>query len=428
MTSSVFWRLTVDSLGKGPTLRRENRANQARWGDVQAGLASKKKQGRTPIFIAGRWPILLFSMLFAHIAVAAPKVDALGKFTEGVREFGERNYEKALRAFQISMELEPSPNTRFKIAKTYLALDRLGSAYRNFRRAAEEALDRTNVSGDARYHATREAALAQVAELEREVPRLTIVASDEPPPNLTVTIDEEVVPPTMFATAIEVDPGEHVIVATGPRMQRFERRIRIARAESQNVELLLAHMPTATVDLKFLNRPAGVAVSLDDHALAPELFEQPLYLNPGDHQLTASAPGYAQFTWRRRLQDDEKVQIPIQLKLPPDRRKWAVVALASAAVVALSVGIGVGVIAEQNDQAQQEISPLLRDPIERDRIRRQALIADSAFAVGGALAGTALVLGILTRWRDTPGGQRRTAWLAPWIHATGAGFATRLRF
>lgn len=372
--------------------------------------------------------LLLWATLLGcgRAATASPKVDALGKFEEGSREAAAGHCDKALAAFRLSMELEPSPNTRFKIAKCHLALGQIGSAYKNFRRSADEALDRVNGSGDQRYAATHEAALAAAAALDRDVPRLTVIAPADAPGDLSVTIDSELVPPGMFGTPVEVDPGERLVVATGPRLQRFERRTTLARGEKQRVELSLVRMPTALVTLRFPIRPVGMALAVDDQPLAPELYARPLYVNPGPHRVTASAPGYLPFVFKRELRDSEDVQIPVVLRLPTDPRKIAFFATVAATAVALGVGIGVAAAAQSDDATQQQIDPLLRDSGERDRIRTQALIADSTFVVAGALAGTALVLGLVSRWREVP--PATTAHFAPWAGRSSAGLAAHLEF
>lgn len=362
------------------------------------------------------------------VAVAAAKVDALGKFEEGSREAAAGHHAKALAAFRLSMELEPSPNTRFKIAKCQQALGQIGSAYKNFRRSADEALDRVNATGEQRYAATREAALAAAAALEHDVPRLTVIAPADAPAELSVSIDDELVPPGMFGTPVEVDPGERLLVATGPRVQRFERRIKIARGKKQRVELSLVRMPTAVVKMSFASRPAGMALAVDDQPLAPELFDRPLYVNPGSHRLSASAPGYRTFVWTRQLGDDETVQVAVTLRPPTDPRKIAFFATAGAAVVALAVGIGVGVAAQNADSAQQQLDPLLRDFAERDRIRNQAYLSDGAYAVAGALAGTALILGLVTRWREAPPPAQKSATLFPWAGRSSAGLLAHVEF
>ena len=107
-----------------------------------------------------RGPAVLFGLLALALAAPAPAATpgaSLKKFEEGVREFTAGHPAEALQAFQVSMELEPSPNTLFKIGKCYLALNRTASAYTSFRRAALLAEGRTKVTGAQRFAPTRAA-------------------------------------------------------------------------------------------------------------------------------------------------------------------------------------------------------------------------------------------------------------------------------
>ena len=76
---------------------------------------------------------------------------AIAHFDQGTTAFAEGRYADALKEFQISMTLEPSPNTRIKVARCYKALGQIGSAFVQFHRTAHEAQDRINATGEARY-------------------------------------------------------------------------------------------------------------------------------------------------------------------------------------------------------------------------------------------------------------------------------------
>lgn len=52
-----------------------------------------------------------------------------------------------------------------------------------------------------------------------------------------------------------------------------------------------------SVQLQMAKPPSGLTLTLDDHALAPELLNVPLPIDPGSHVLVASAPGHV--SWRQ---------------------------------------------------------------------------------------------------------------------------------
>lgn len=128
--------------------------------------------------------LLLCGVLVANMPAAlaqsgtAPGA-ATRKFEEGSKAFDAGRFQEALRLLSSSMELEPSPNTRYLMARCYVALGKTASAYNHFKRAAQEADDRVSATNEKRYAATRAAALAKVKELEAKVPRLTLQVPSE---------------------------------------------------------------------------------------------------------------------------------------------------------------------------------------------------------------------------------------------------------
>ena len=163
---------------------------------------------------------VVVAVLSAASAQAAPLGGGLRKFEEGAKLFAAGQYRAALQAYEASMTLEPSPNTRFKIAKCFVALGKTASAYVNFKRTVQEAQDRSNATGEKRFLPTRDAALLEANALESRVPRLTLVVPADVPDGFSVTVDGGAMPRPVWGIGVETDPGPHTIVATGPRIQR----------------------------------------------------------------------------------------------------------------------------------------------------------------------------------------------------------------
>lgn len=363
---------------------------------------------------------------------AAPPGAALRKFEEGTKAFASAHYDAALKAFLASMELEPSPNTRFKIAKCYVALGKTASAYVSFKRAAQEAQDRVNATGEKRFLPTRDAALAEAAALESRVPKLTLVVPSDIPEGFTLSVDGGNLPQSLWGMAVESDPGPHTIVAEGPRIKRINRTVDLHQGEFRRVDIPIIRMATATLRLVFETRPAGLAVSLDGQPLPPEQFDRPQFVDVGGHKLTVSAPGYLPFVWKKSLNDNESVAIPVALEagaggLGGGVPKVAVFVVGGAALVTLALGIGFGVKAQNAANGQLELDPLQRPAAAQDAIRTDAILANVLYGTAGALALTAGILAVTARWK-TPaaGGEKKSAaqarlWLLPALQHAGAG-------
>src|SRR5262245_12349049 len=102
------------------------------------------------------WLIFACFALSTSRALASDASDAaaLKEFETGRAAFEAGQFESALSAFQSSLQLLPSPNTRLYIARCQRALGKTASAHTNFTRAAREAADRLNATGEKRYQAT----------------------------------------------------------------------------------------------------------------------------------------------------------------------------------------------------------------------------------------------------------------------------------
>lgn len=383
------------------------------------------------------WPVSV--MLFCVLAAASTIVPAvhaqsaaagasMDKFEEGKQAFKAGRFAEALAAYQTSLALEPSPNTRFQIAKCFVALGKTASAYLNFKRAAQEAQDRVNATQEKRYAATRQAALAEAETLQKKVPHLTLRTGTTPPEGFSITLDGNAVPPPAWGLALEVDPGEHTAVATGPRLQRFNQTFTLSEGEQKQLDIPLTKLPTAVVRFELKTKPAGLALSVDDQPLSPELYGKPQQLDVGTHRIVASAPGYGDFVWNGFLGDGESTVVVVALRSqasgPP---KWATYFVGSLTVVAFAVGIGFGVKAKNAADAQLMLSPLLRDPGVQDAVRTDAIVANSFFAIGGVLAVNTVILAATTRWRtessqnSKKGMQQAALPLIPSVSAMGHG-------
>lgn len=369
---------------------------------------------------------------------AAPPGAALRKFEEGTKAFASAHYDAALKAFLASMELEPSPNTRFKIAKCYVALGKTASAYVSFKRAAQEAQDRVNATGEKRFLPTRDAALAEAAALENKVPKLTLVVPSDIPEGFTLSVDGGNLPQSLWGMAVESDPGRHTIVAEGPRIKRFNQTVDLHQGEFRRVDIPIVRIATATLRLVFETRPAGLAVSLDGQPLPPENFDRPQFVDVGSHKLTVSAPGYLPFVWKQSLHDNESISIPVALEAGAGGGggvpKVAVFVVGGAALVTLAIGIGFGVKAQSAADGQLALDPLLRPMAVQDAIRTDATIANVLYGTAGALALTAGILAVTARWktpasgREKQGAAQASFRLLPALQRDGAGLVASGRF
>lgn len=371
-----------------------------------------KVQRRATDQRAQRWVLglLLASLTLAEPVSASPVKPgaAIAHFDQGSKAFADGRFADALKEFQTSMTLEPSPNTRIKIARCYKALGQIGSAYVQFHRTAHEAQDRINATGEARYAPTRDAAEAEAQALDASVPRLSLELPSPLPADLRLILDGTEVPRESFARPIPIDPGDHILRISAPRFADEEKRFSVAIAGSARLSVSLSRIPAAELQLVFANKPAGMVVFIDGKPLAPEQFDKSQWLSPGSHSVEVRAPGYAPFQWQRALSDAQTQQVPVSLRAEAGPLRWVALSLGGAAVASLAIGVGFGVMAQQGASEQTALDPLLRERSVQSTIQNQATLATTMLTVGGVLGGAATVLGIVSVVRRNPPSSQRT--------------------
>lgn len=352
--------------------------------------------------LRGRAIVLgLLALTLTAPALAATPGASLKKFEEGVHEFAIGHPAEALQAFQVSMELEPSPNTLFKIAKCYLALNRTASAYTSFRRAALLAEDRIKATGEQRFGPTQAAAETEAAQLASLVPHLVLTLPADLPAGVALALDGEPLPASLWPSAIAIDPGPHRLAASGSSINPYETSFELQPSEEKRLELLIVRRQTGTIVLSLSQRPVGLSVIIDGGPVAPEQLAGPLILGVGLHKLEVSAPGYLDFFTEQTLHDKEALTVAVSLNLAPKPKgavpKVAPIVAGAITLAVLGFGIGFGVMAQSAENEQLALDPLFRDPTVREGIRTNATIANALFGISGALGLATVGLAIATR-------------------------------
>src|SRR5260221_9111721 len=271
---------------------------------------------RTPGWRAGVLAGCLAGASIHTVAWIAPPANqnlALQKFEQGRGEFQANRYAEALASFQASLELEPSPNSRLYIARCYRALGKVGSAYTTYRLAASEAEDRVRATGEARYGATRDTAAKEADEIQTKVPSLALIVPPDMPADFSLTVDGSALNRAAWSSRLTVDPGAHVVKATGARLRAFEVSVTVAEGEKKDVAIQAAHLPTASLQISWQTKPSVFAVSIDGKSVDTDSLEKPRDVDVGEHTIVVSSPGYKSFNWTKRLADGDTANVTVAL-------------------------------------------------------------------------------------------------------------------
>lgn len=137
-------------------------------------------------------------------------------FNQGRNLMAAGQYSTACPKFVESERLDPAPGTLLNLATCYEKNGQIASAWVTFKEAATAARkadqpERARMAHD------------KVAALEPNLPTLTIVvppAADRP--DLQIRRDGEIVGRPEWGTPIPVDPGTHSVEATGPGLKTWQ--------------------------------------------------------------------------------------------------------------------------------------------------------------------------------------------------------------
>jgi hypothetical protein len=226
----------------------------------------------------------------------------------------------------------------------------------------------------------------------------------------------------------------------------------------KQADALEPRLPKLTISVPE-NPPAGLVVARDGVPIDAGALGVALYVDPGAHAITASAPGFEAFTRTVTLAEGKAetlaiptlAAVPVRATAPPrvpneghaetsppervisPTRKYVALAVGAAGVASIGVGLlfgakansayhdaktlcGPNLVCSTDDYAQGQ--QLIRDT------RSNATISTVLVAAGGAAIATAAVV-FLTGRRPR---ERATAQLVPVTYDRGSGLAVTGRF
>lgn len=168
-------------------------------------------------------------------------------FTEARRLIESGNVEEGCKKLEASQKLDPGTGTLIHLADCYEKLGRTATSWARFREAAARAAreGRADWEGVAKTRA---------AELEPKLARLRIEAG----PGVSVRRDGDEIPAAALGTALPIDPGEHMVVASAPGKKPWGGRITAAAASTVDLKVpLLEDDPNAAAHTQESDGSAG---------------------------------------------------------------------------------------------------------------------------------------------------------------------------
>jgi len=289
----------------------------------------------------------------ARAQTPAPDNDALKHARE---QFGQAlalqtggDWAGALALLKEVAAVKPTPQVRFNIALCEERLGRLVAALGDYELAGSDAqaekADQVRQEVDARLEA-----------LKARVPRV-IVARGEGADAATISLDGVSLGDSVLNVPLPVDPGPHVVEATGAGYQPFKQSFRVA--EQQNLTIQVKLQPTPVI-------PELVAPVPQPHT-APQNMRTAGYIVGGAGIASLIASG-AMFYLRHNAISDLDKQCGVDRMSCPDSARSTVdrgklyTTLGDVTLAVGAVGLGVGAIlvvvgSHSSEQASLGIAP-----------------------------------------------------------------------
>ncbi len=358
---------------------------------------------------------------------------ALQTFEEGRRLFDSGQFAPALKSFEASFSVQPSPNTRLYIARCLRGLGKVASAAAAFRLASREAEDRVAATGEQRYAATGKSAALEAEQLSPRVPRVTLALRGDVPEAAVLSVDGAPLPRVTWAKPLELDPGDHVLELTGPHLAPARAAVKVAEGERRELVLVARRVASGRVTLRFHARPLGMAATLDGEPVDLSAREPTAEVGVGKHRVAVSAPGYETFVWQGDVADGAARDVAVELRSAGARAetsgagtpRWLFFSTAGLAVVTAGAGGVLLADASSKDSAEQAKPIAQRSDATRANIRTEATLATGLLVGGGVAAVGATVLAFTTRWS---GAKERRAAAAVAVVPRGLGLGIEGRF
>lgn len=152
-------------------------------------------------------------------------------FKQGRAALEAKDYVTACKKLAESNRLERAVGTLISLATCNEAQGKLASARANWQEAADFA-DATN---DRLQRGP--GARQKFEELDKRVPRLTIVRSAKAPASTSAKRDDVVLGAGSFDTPLPIDPGKHVIVASADGFAPRSFEVTLAEGEKKTLEI-----------------------------------------------------------------------------------------------------------------------------------------------------------------------------------------------
>ena len=165
-------------------------------------------------------------------------------FNKGLADMEAGKLDTGCPALAESYRLDPRLGTLFTVAECRARAGAIATAVTLFEDYLS-AYGRLTPGEQAKQKGRNKLATARKAELEPQVPKLTIRLEAGAPSDAEVKRDDVVLKGPSLGVALPVDPGEHTLTTQLPGGPLHEQKVTIAKGEAKEVSLPVLPVPAA---------------------------------------------------------------------------------------------------------------------------------------------------------------------------------------
>jgi hypothetical protein len=182
--------------------------------------------------------LLASSLLFSTLCFAQDSATSQALFEKGVSEMQAGRYDSACPALRESYRLEAIPGTLFALAECDAKAGRIATAVARYQDYLG-LVSRMPADQKARHRDREKTARAQVADLQRRVPQMTVVLPPNAPKTVKVKRNGAELGEATLGVELPVDPGDYTLttqIGNGPER---EISVNVQPGDHKRVELEL---------------------------------------------------------------------------------------------------------------------------------------------------------------------------------------------
>jgi len=147
------------------------------------------------------------------------------------------DYETAIERFHSAEAIVHAPAHVLYLARAHAKLGRLVAARDLYQQIVDEPL---GANDPAPFHRAQDKARREIEALAPRIPSVALTITGPSSEPITITLDDQPLPPGRVSSPVPVDPGEHRLAVTAPGWRTEQRSLSLAEGEAKTLTIALS--------------------------------------------------------------------------------------------------------------------------------------------------------------------------------------------